>query len=406
MRAYERFLQYVRVHTTSSETTGTHPSFQGEFDLAEKLRDEMLELGLEKVKLDDKCYVYGYIPASEGYEDKPTLGLIAHVDTVDDASGENVNPQIIENFDGEKVVLEGTGDIMTLDKYPELALMKGETLITTDGTTLLGADDKAGVAEIMTLAEMLTKEVNVKHGPIWIGFTPDEEIGEGASFFDLEYFDADFGYTVDGGDANIIEYENFNAASCEVKITGVSVHPGDAKDKMINASKVAMEFNGMLPQDECPEKTCGREGFYHLGGMSGQVGEATLSYILRDHDIDKLNIKKNVVLQIADKLNEKYGPGTVSIEVKDSYYNMIEKIKPHMHLVENAKAAIVEAGLNPLDIPIRGGTDGAMLSYKGFPCPNLGTGGFYFHGTRECISVERMDKVVEILLNIVKRYAK
>ncbi len=405
MRAYERFVEYVKVNTTSSEKTGTHPSFAGEFDLAGQLKDQLIELGLEGVKVDDKCYVYGFLPATPGYEDAMKLGFIAHVDTVDDAPGEGVVPVIHENFDGEKVIYDKTGFVMTADKFPELKKLKGETLITSDGTTLLGADDKAGVAEIMTILETLTKPDNIPHGPIRVAFTPDEEIGEGADNFDLEYFDADCAYTVDGGDCDALEYENFNAASLTVRVKGVSVHPGDAKNTMINASKVAMEYHNMLPADQCPECTEKREGFFHLTDMSGRVLDATLSYIIRDHDKALFEAKKDLAINIGKELNAKYGEGTVEVEVKDSYYNMIEKIRPHWHLVENAIKAITDAGLEAKEIPIRGGTDGATLSYMGLPCPNLGTGGFYFHGKQECITVERMDKAVEILLNLVKIYS-
>lgn len=406
MRAYERFLKYVKVHTTSNENSGTHPSFKGEFDLAGQLKDELEELGLEKVKMDDKCYVYGFLPATPGYENSPAVGFVAHVDTVDDAPGENVNPIIHENFDGEKICYPTTGAQITVSKFPELARMKGETLITADGTTLLGADDKAGVAEIMALLDKLTESDKIPHGPVWVAFTPDEEIGEGADNFDLDYFKAPFAYTVDGGDANILEYENFNAASLKVTARGVSVHPGDAKNKMINASKVAMEYHNMLPVDECPECTEKREGFFHLTDMEGRVGEARLSYIIRDHDRKKFEERKEYARTIAGKMNSKYGEGTITVNIEDSYYNMIEKILPHMHLVDNAVAAMKNVGLEPEIIPIRGGTDGAMLSYKGLPCPNLGTGGFFFHGLNECITVERMDKVVEVLTEIVKIYRK
>ena len=409
MRAYERFIDYVKVHTTSSETSGTHPSFKGEFDLAGQLRDELISLGLENVKMDEHCYVYGYLPASKGHENAKTLGFIAHVDTVDEAPGENVKPILHENFNGEEVTLPGSGVTLKVDKYPELRLMKGETLITSDGTTLLGADDKAGVAEIMTLLETLTQSDKtdnaIPHGPIWVAFTPDEEIGEGTEFFDLDYFKADFGYTVDGGDCNLLENENFNAAALTVKVNGFSVHPGDAKDKMINASKVLMEYHSYIPEMMCPECTEKREGFFHMTEIKSTVLEGVSSYIIRDHDKSLFEEKKKMARDIADKLNLKYGSGTVTVEIKDSYYNMLEKIKPHMHLVDNAISAIKSAGLVPEIVPIRGGTDGAMLSYKGFPCPNLGTGGFFFHGLAECISVERMDKVVEILVNIVRLYA-
>ncbi len=406
MRAYERFINYVKVHTTSDEDSGLHPSFKGEFDLASQLKDELTELGLTNVKLDDKCYVYGFLPATPGYEKAHSIGFISHMDTSPDAPGENVKPVLHENFNGEEVSFPATGYVMKADKYPELRSMKGETLITSDGTTLLGADDKAGVAEIMTLLEELTKSDNTVHGPIWVCFTPDEEIGEGTEFFDLDYFKAEFGYTVDGGDCHILECENFNAASAKVTVKGISVHPGDAKGKMLNASKLAMEFHGMLPKDECPECTEDREGFFHLTDMKGRTGEAVLSYVIRDHDAKLFSEKKDLIINIGNKLNEKYGEGTFTVTVKDSYYNMLEKIKPHMHLVDNALNAIRESGLNPEVIPIRGGTDGAMLSYKGLPCPNLGTGGFYYHGKQECTTVERMDKMVEILLKLVEIYSK
>lgn len=405
MRAYERFVEYVKINTTSDEKSGTHPSFKGEFDLASQIRDQLIALGLQGVRMDDNCYVYGLLPATPGYENSKKLGFIAHLDTSCDAKGEGVNPIFHDNFNGEEIVFEKTGFVMKAEKYPELRKLKGETLITSDGTTLLGADDKAGVAEIMTMLEILTKADNIPHGPIRVGFTPDEEIGEGTDYFDLDYFDADFAYTVDGGDCNLLEYENFNAASMTVKVKGVSVHPGDAKNTMINASKVAMEYHNMLPGDQCPEKTEGKEGFFHLTEMTGRVSDAELSYIIRDHDMNLFCQKKALAEALAGELNEKYGDGTVEVIIKDSYYNMLEKIKPHMHLIENAVKAIEAAGLKAEEVPIRGGTDGAMLSYKGLPCPNLGTGGFYFHGNQECITVERMDKAVEILINIVRLYA-
>ena len=396
MRAYERLLNYVRVYTTSDPESGTHPSAEREFDLARQLVEEMKALGIEDARVDEHCYVYGSIPATPGCEDKPALGLIAHMDTAPDASGEGVTPILHENYDGRDVTLPATGTVMKVSTFPFLADLKGETLITTDGTTLLGADDKAGVAEILTAAETLLAE----------GRPPDEEIGEGASLFDIPGFGADFAYTVDGGDVGGIEYENFNAAAATVTIHGFSVHPGSAKDTMINASNVAMEFHGALPVMARPETTEGRQGFYHLCQMYGDVTNAKLGYILRDHDADKLQYKKDNLLHIADYLNGKYGPGTVEVEIKDSYRNMLEKIKPHFHLVENARKAIEKAGLTPEEVPVRGGTDGATLSWKGLPCPNLGTGGFNFHGVCECTTVERMDKATEILLNIVEIYSK
>ena len=404
MRAYERLLRYARVYTTSDPHSGTHPSSQRQFDLARMLVDEMKELGIEDAAVDEHCYVYGTIPAAPGYENQPALGLIAHMDTVSDASGENVSPVIHENYDGQDVVLPGTGAVMKVSTFPFLASLKGETLITSDGTTLLGADDKSGIAEILTAAETVLQQ-NLPHGKLCIGFTPDEEIGEGADLFDLDRFGADFAYTVDGGDVGGIEYENFNAASATVTIHGLSVHTGSAKNAMINASNVAMEFHMALPLMARPETTEGRQGFFHLCQMYGDVNEAKLGYILRDHDASRLEEKKEEMLQLADWLNSRYGEGTVTVELKDGYRNMIEKIKPHFHLVENARTAIRMAGLEPEEIPVRGGTDGAVLSWKGLPCPNLGTGGFNFHGVYECTTAERMDKAAEVLLNIIGLYA-
>lgn len=405
MRAYERLLKYARVYTTSDPDSGTHPSAQREFDLAHLLVEELKSLGVENAFVDEHCYVYGSIPATEGYESKPALGLIAHMDTAPDASGENVNPIIHEDYDGRDVVLPATGAVMKVSTFPFLPQLKGETLITTDGTTLLGADDKAGVSEIMTAVETILAEGR-PHGKLCIAFTPDEEIGEGALLFDIEGFGADFAYTVDGGDVGGIEYENFNAASATVTVHGFSVHPGSAKDTMINASNVAMEFHLALPKRCRPENTEGRQGFYHLCQMYGDVTEAKLGYILRDHDAAKLQYKKDNLLNIASYLNAKYGEGTVEVAIKDSYRNMVEKIRPHFHLVETARKAIRMAGMEPEEVPVRGGTDGAVLSWKGLPCPNLGTGGFNFHGVCECTTAERMDRATEVLLNIVKLYAE
>ena len=405
MRAYERLLKYVKVHTTSDPNSGTHPSTLRQFDLAKILVEELKTLGLADAHVDEHCYVYATLPATPGQESAKPLGFIAHMDTADDASGENVQPQIHENYDGGPVTLPTTGAVLDPATFPFLKEMKGQTLITTDGSTLLGADDKAGVAEIMTALERIIAE-NRPHGKLCIGFTPDEEIGEGASLFDIPGFGADFAYTVDGGDVGGIEYENFNAASATVTVHGFSVHPGSAKDAMINASNVAMEFHQALPVMARPETTEGRQGFYHLCQMYGDVTEAKLGYILRDHDAGKLQFKKDNLLHIACYLNGKYGDGTVEVEIKDSYRNMIEKIKPHFHLVENARKAVEKAGLTPEEVPVRGGTDGAVLSWKGLPCPNLGTGGFNFHGVCECTTVERMDKAAEVLLNIVEIYSK
>lgn len=403
MRAYERLLNYVKVHTTSDPTSGTHPSTARQFDLARLLAEELKALGLEDARVDEHCYVYATLPATPGCEEAKGLGFIAHMDTADDASGENVKPLLHENYDGGDVLLPGSGVTMTVRQFPCLEKMKGQTLITSDGTTLLGADDKAGIAEIMTMLERVISEQR-PHGKLCIGFTPDEEIGEGASLFDVPGFGAAYAYTVDGGDVNEIEYENFNAAGAVVTVHGLSVHPGSAKDTMINAQNVAMEFHAALPAFDRPEHTEGYEGFYHLTQMMGDVTTAKLGYIVRDHDEAKFQARKETMRHIAARLNAQYGEGTVELELTDSYRNMLEQIKPHFHLIENARKAVEKAGLQPMDVAIRGGTDGATLSYMGLPCPNLGTGGFNFHGPFECITAERMDWGVEILLNLVELY--
>ena len=405
MRAYERFLDYVKIHTTSDENCDAHPSSQCQFDLARLLEKQMKELGLQNVRLDEFCYVYGTLPATPGYEAKPAIGLIAHMDTAPDASGENVKPQVIENYDGGDVLLAGTGEYMRVATFPELANWKGQTLITADGTTLLGADDKAGIAEILTAVERLQKE-NIPHGKVCVAFTPDEEVGAGPDLFDVEGFGADYAYTVDGGDVGELEYQNFNAASAEIAIRGFSVHPGSAKGLMKNALNIAMELHAMLPADERPETTEGTEGFYHLDGMRGTVSEARMGYIIRDHDAEKFAARKATMTAAAEAINKKYGPGTVDLKLIDSYSNMEQQILPHFHLIENAQLAVKQAGLEPKIVPIRGGTDGARLSFMGLPCPNLGTGGFNFHGPCEYITAEKMDKSVEILLNILEIYAR
>ena len=403
MRAYERLLKYVKVWTTSDPESGTHPSTMRQFDLAHQLVQELKDLGLTDAHVDEHCYVYATLPATPGQESAKPLGFIAHMDTTDDASGENVNPQIHPNYDGGKVVLPATGTVLDPAQFPFLTEMKGQTLITTDGSTLLGADDKAGVSEIMTMLERVITEKR-PHGKLCIGFTPDEEIGEGASLFDVEGFGAAYAYTVDGEDAGEISYENFNAAAAVVTVHGFSVHPGSAKNTMINAQNVAMEFHAALPAFSRPEHTEGREGFFHLTSMVGDVTTAKLGYIVRDHDAAKFAARKAQMEHIAACLNERYGEGTVELEIHDSYFNMLEKIQPHFHLVENARKAIRAAGLEPIETPVRGGTDGATLSYMGLPCPNLGTGGFNFHGPCECITAEKMDQCTEILLNLVDLY--
>ena len=403
MRAYERLLKYVKVWTTSDPESGTHPSTMRQFDLAHQLVQELKDLGLTDAHVDEHCYVYATLPATPGQESAKPLGFIAHMDTTDDASGENVNPQIHPNYDGGKVVLPATGTVLDPAQFPFLTEMKGQTLITTDGSTLLGADDKAGVSEIMTMLERVIAEKR-PHGKLCIGFTPDEAIGEGASLFDVEGFGAAYAYTVDGEDAGEISYENFNAAAAVVTVHGFSVHPGSAKNTMINAQNVAMEFHAALPAFSRPEHTEGREGFFHLTSMVGDVTTAKLGYIVRDHDAAKFAARKAQMEHIAACLNERYGEGTVELDIHDSYHNMLEKIQPHFHLVENARKAIRAAGLEPIETPVRGGTDGATLSYMGLPCPNLGTGGFNFHGPCECITAEKMDQCTEILLNLVDLY--
>jgi len=403
MRAYERLLQYVKVHTTSDPNSGTHPSTARQFDLARQLVEELKSLGLQDAHVDEHCYVYATLPATPGQEAAPALGFIAHVDTADDASGENVQPQVHHNYDGGPVILPATGAVLDPATFPFLKEMQGQTLITTDGSTLLGADDKAGIAEIMTMLERVQQEGRA-HGKLCIGFTPDEEIGEGASLFDVAHFGAAYAYTVDGDDVGEISYENFNAAAAVVTVHGFSVHPGSAKNAMRNAQNIAIEFHQALPAFSRPEHTEGREGFFHLTSMQGDVTLARLGYIVRDHDAARFAARKAQMQHIADCLNQRYGAGTVELDLQDSYYNMGEKIRPHFHLVENARKAIRAAGLEPIETPVRGGTDGATLSYMGLPCPNLGTGGFNFHGPCECITAEKMDQSVEILLNLVDLY--
>ena len=405
MRAYERLLKYVKIYTTSEEESGTTPSAQREFDLGNLLAEELKEIGVENVRITEQCYVYGEIPATPGYEQVPALGFIAHMDTAPDFCGEGVKPQIIGDYDGNDIQLGQSGRVLSCKAFPNLCALKGRTLITTDGTTLLGADDKAGVAEVMTMAEQLIRE-KIPHGKICVAFTPDEEIGEGADHFDVEGFGAKYAYTVDGGAENEIEYENFNAAGAQIEITGLSVHPGDSKDTMINAALVALEFNQMLPSGETPRGTSGYEGFFHLTDMSGDVSEAKLSYIIRDHSAAHFEVRKEQMQHIADLLNEKYGQGTVKLVIKDQYRNMREKIEDCMFLIDYAKQAVQEAGLQPKVVAIRGGTDGARLSFMGLPCPNLGTGGYAFHGPFEHITTEGMDYTVNILKGIIKAFGE
>ena len=405
MRAYERFLNYVPVWTTSDETSDTVPSADRELVLARMLVEEMKGLGIADARVDDKGYVYGHIPATHGCEDKPSLGLVAHMDTVADASGENIKPQIIENYDGKDVVLKGSGDILKVDEFPYLAELKGRTLITTDGTTLLGADDKAGIAEILTVAEEIIKE-GLPHGKICIGFTPDEEIARGAKHFDVEGFGADYSYTLDGDEEGEIQFENFNASTAFITIHGVSVHTGSAKDVMVNSQTIATEIHQMLPVNERPETTEGYEGFYHLVSVQGNVTTTKMKYFIRDFDRRSFDARAQKLRDIAEEMNKKYGEGKVKVEIVESYYNMREKIEPCMQLIDYAKAAIEHAGITPIVSPVRGGTDGARLSFKGLPCPNLGTGGHAFHGVFEHITVEGMDKAVLIVKDIIRQFAE
>lgn len=400
-RAYERLLDYVVVYTTSDEKSQTVPSAEREFDLAHKLVAEMKEIGIADAHVDDKCYVYGTLPATQGMEDKPVIGFIAHMDTAPDFCGQGVKPVLHENYDGGDVVLGKSGRTLSVKDFPHLKKYVGRTLITTDGTTLLGADDKAGIAEIMTAMECIVAD-KIPHGKICIGFTPDEEIGEGADAFDVAHFGADYAYTLDGDLEGNIEYENFNASGAKVTVHGNNVHPGSAKDIMVNSQTLAMEFHSMLPKEEVPEKTSGYEGFYHLTDMQGDVEKTELLYIIRDHDLDKFHAKEENMRRIARKLNEKYGQGTVELEIKESYRNMRSQIEGCMEIIDWAKEATRMAGLTPKTVAIRGGTDGARLSFMGLPCPNLGTGGYGFHGPYEHITVEGMDVCTDIVCNIVK----
>lgn len=402
MKAYERFLKYVAVWTASDENSKSVPTTKRQLDLGALLVEEMKALGLSDVKMDEYGYVYGYLPATEGMEAVPALGLIAHLDTAPDYNGRDVKPQLIENYDGKDVELGTSGKVLTVKDFPRLSSYKGRTLITTDGTSLLGADDKAGIAEILTVVEELIKE-KTPHGKLCIAFTPDEEVGGGADYLKLSEFGAVYGYTLDGSHEGEIQFENFNAAGAEVIVHGVNVHPGSAKDIMKNAQTIAMELHGMLPKAECPEKTEGYEGFYHLMEFNGTVEQAVMKYIIRDFDPVLFDVKQEKLRQTVAQINAIYGEGTAEVKIEESYRNMREKIEPCMQLIEYAKAACKEAGVEPDVSPIRGGTDGARLSFRGLPCPNLGTGGDGFHGPFEHITVEGMDLSVEIVKNIIKK---
>ncbi|QAT50602.1 peptidase T [Caproiciproducens sp. NJN-50] len=401
MKAYERLLHYASFDTTSCEDSESCPSTPGQLRFADALAEEMKSLGFSGVRRDESGYVYGTLPAS--CEAKaPVIGLISHMDTSDAAPGAGIRPRIVRNYDGGDIVLNREKNIvMRAADYRNLADCIGEDLIVTDGTTLLGADDKAGIAEILTMAEELNRR-GTPHGTIAVAFTPDEEIGRGADRFDVKGFGADFAYTVDGGTVGELEYENFNAAGAVVTVHGVSVHPGDAKNRLRSAAQFAMEFHSMLPEAETPEHTEGREGFYHLTRIAGDAEHAELRYIIRDHDRAKFEARKETVRKIADYLNEKYGAGTFELSLSDSYYNMKEKIEEHPEIVARAEQAMREAGMEPRAVPIRGGTDGARLSFMGLPCPNLPTGGQNFHGRFEFIPIRSMEQMAEVLINLVK----
>jgi tripeptide aminopeptidase len=406
MNVKERFLNYVKIDTQSLEDAGVIPSTKKQFELGNKLVEELKELGLDDVSIDENCYVMAKLPANID-RDIPRIGFIAHMDTSPDMSGKDVNPRIVKNYDGQDIILnDEKGIVMKVSDFPELSHYKGQDLIVTDGLTLLGADDKAGIAEIISAVEYLINNPDIPHGDIMIGFTPDEEVGCGADKFDVEKFDAKFAYTVDGGEVGEIEYENFNAASANIKINGVNIHPGSAKGKMKNALLIAMELNNMLPEFAKPENTEKYEGFYHLTDLSGEVESASMHYIIRDHDMDKFLEKKDFLIETANFINKKYGENTVVLEIKDSYYNMKEKILPVMEIVDVAIKAIEKEGIEPIVTPIRGGTDGARLSYMGLPTPNIFTGGHNFHGKFEYIPVQSMEKSVKVILNIIESFAK
>ena len=402
-----RFLKYAAVDTQSCPDKEEVPSTKKQFDLAQILAQELREMGAMEVEVSEHGYVYATVPPSPDCVDAPVLGFVAHMDTSPALSGTGVNPQTISDYDGEDICLNKDLDIwLKTSDFPELASYKGKDLITTDGTTLLGADDKAGVAEIMTMASYFLAHPEVSHGPIRIAFTPDEEVGRGTSFFDVEKFGAQLAYTVDGGMLGELEYENFNAASGKVSIHGASIHPGSAKNRMKNALLIGMEFQSLLPVFQNPMYTEGYEGFFHLDRMEGSVEDAWMEYIIRDHDRQKFEEKKRFFQTAAAFLNEKYGQGTVTVQVKDRYFNMKEIIKDHMELIDTAKEAMEEVGITPIIVPIRGGTDGARLSFMGLPCPNLCTGGHNFHGKYEFICIQSMENVVELLVRIGEKFYK
>ena len=402
MNITERFLKYVSFCTTSDEETNMTPSTPGQMEFAKYLASELKEIGMQEVTLDENGYVMATLPAN--VEGKPTIGFIAHMDTAPDASGKNVKARIVENYDGQDILLNAEKNIVfEVAKYPEILDYKGQDIIVTDGTTLLGADDKAGLAEIVTACEYLIQHPEIQHGKIRVGFTPDEEIGQGADHFDVEKFGCDFAYTMDGGAVGELEYENFNAAGCKVKVHGVNVHPGYGYHKMINSMRIANQFATMLPRWETPEHTQGYEGFYHLIAMNGSVEETTLQYIIRDHDRARFESRKREIEHLARKINQEYGEGTVEVEIRDQYYNMREMVEPVMHIVTLVEEAMKEVGVTPKVQPIRGGTDGARLSFEGLPCPNIFAGGVNFHSRFEYLPIPSMEKAMEVILQIVAK---
>lgn len=402
MTLTERFLKYVSFCTTSDEQTNMTPSTPGQMEFAKYLAAELKAIGMQEVTLDNNGYVMATLPANT--EGKPTIGFIAHMDTAPDASGKHVKARIVENYDGQDILLNAEKNIVfEVAKYPEILDYKGQDIIVTDGTTLLGADDKAGLAEIVTACEYLIQHPEIQHGKIRVGFTPDEEIGQGADHFDVKKFGCDFAYTMDGGAVGELEYENFNAAGCKVKVHGVNVHPGYGYHKMINSMRIANHFAMMLPRWETPEHTQGYEGFYHLIAMNGTVEETTLQYIIRDHDRARFESRKREIEHLARKINQEYGEGTVEVELRDQYYNMREKVEPVMHIVTLVEEAMKEVGVTPKVQPIRGGTDGARLSFEGLPCPNIFAGGVNFHSRFEYLPIPSMEKAMEVILQIVRK---
>lgn len=405
MELKDRFLKYVSFDTQSSETSETFPSTDKQLTLLRYLKEELETIGLKEVTMDEHGYVMATLPATPGKEGAPTIGFISHVDTSPDMSGADIHPRIIEKYDGRDILL-GNNIWMKVEEFPELSFFKGHTLIHTDGTTLLGADDKAGVAEIVTAMEWLVAHPEVAHGKIRVGFTPDEEVGRGVDFFSVEKFAADFAYTVDGGMEGELEYENFNAAGAKITVKGRNVHPGAAKNKMINAIDIVAELNGLLPASERPQHTEDYEGFFHCVGISGTVEQAEISYIIRDHDSDKFEHRKQLMWDVVNFLQRKYGEEVLTLSMRDQYYNMRKMVEPHPRLIEKAKKAMLEAGVKPLVKPIRGGTDGSRLSFMGLPCPNLFTGGMNFHGRYEYASLTTMNKAMNTIINLARIWAE